>query len=214
MPRFLYRYMELLGYMGAGTPEDPGSDFSMSVWVDAADEEEARRWGRVVLQDYVRARYQPSGDEVTPEAYEGEIVKDECWLQSAAQAGYPVCRVGELPKWVEPWKRDNATVQRPPAREVPLAELISGATLEKLRAFLRTADRASGSSYPSNFDRWCAFLTEAHRQQAGFSGMQLERWLTEVEGWPEDTARALGHEYSAARALLIFYDDERATGPT
>jgi hypothetical protein len=209
MPRYLYSYFELFGYVGAGTPEDPGSDFGMSVWIDAANEEEAKQWGRLVLHDYVRARFKHSEDHVVTEGYDGEIVKSPWQLECAALANYPVCSVGQMPKWVDPWKGNNAAGSDQPRGEAPFSELITGTVLDKLRSFLQSASKTSGSSHPSDFDLWCAFLTEAHRQRAKFSGMQLERWLKEVEAWPNETARELGHEYSVARSLLFFYDDER-----
>ncbi|HET6246776.1 MAG TPA: hypothetical protein VFE47_03680 [Tepidisphaeraceae bacterium] len=212
MARYLYRYLQLFGYVGAGTPDDPGSDFGMSVWIDAANEDEAKTWGKAVLHDYVRARFRYSNENVNTERYEGEIVSHPGWLQSSAECGYPVCRVGEMPTWFDPWKSDNAPADRKPTRDVPLEELVTGTVLIKLRAFLRTADKTRGSSHPSDFDHWCAFLTEAHRKRARFSGMQLERWLIEIERWPEDVSGELGEEYSAARGLLGYYDDETGEG--
>jgi len=57
MPRYLYTFLELFGYLGRGTSDDPGTDFGMSVWIDAPDEEAAFLWGNHLLEDYRRARY-------------------------------------------------------------------------------------------------------------------------------------------------------------
>src|SRR4051812_33820050 len=103
MPRFLYQYIELFGYMGAGTPDDPGSDFGMCVWIDAPTEDEARGWGKRVLEDYVRARYAQSDPDLDPTRFEGDIVHDRCQLEQAEAEGYPQCEVGQTPEWSEPW---------------------------------------------------------------------------------------------------------------
>jgi len=60
---YLYSYLNLFGYIGSGTPEDPGTDFGMSVWIEAPDEQAALDWGHVVLADYVRARAKNAGIE-------------------------------------------------------------------------------------------------------------------------------------------------------
>jgi hypothetical protein len=113
MPRFLYRYMELLSVIGAGTPEDPGGDFGMSVWIDAANALEASAWGKRVLEDYVRARYRYSDPDIDPAQFEGEIITDIESINYATDRGYPVCKVGQIPLWSEPWRHDNAPRRKP-----------------------------------------------------------------------------------------------------
>lgn len=108
MPHYLYTYIHLFGYIGAGTPEDPGTDFGMSVWIDAPDEDAARCWGKVVLDDYVHARFQHSEDAGIDAAWgEGWIEKDDQTLKRAEGFDYPLCQVGQIPAWAEPWKRHN-----------------------------------------------------------------------------------------------------------
>jgi hypothetical protein len=109
MPRYLYRYIRLFGYIGSGTPEDPGTDFGMSVWIDAPDEEAALDWGRRVLADYARARHRHdgSGGDIGPGEIEGWIERDEVAL-GRAEGRYPACKVGEIPTWHAPWRLDNA----------------------------------------------------------------------------------------------------------
>jgi hypothetical protein len=112
MPRYLYSYMHLFGYLGHGTPEHPGTDFAMSVWIDADDAEEALRWGKVVLADYIRARFEQSEQRFTA-TDDDWIEEDEEQLQRARLCHYPACRVGEIPAWWEPWRDDNC--RKPPA---------------------------------------------------------------------------------------------------
>ena len=123
MPRYLYSYVELLGVLGMETPEEPGTDFGMSVWIDAPDEEAAFLWGNHLLEDYRRARFrfvpreESHGPEVTehrPVAprLEGWIEIDESILEMARECGYPVSRVGEIPEWIDPWRVHNARKDR------------------------------------------------------------------------------------------------------
>ncbi len=126
MPRYLYTFLELFGYLGRGTPDDPGTDFGMSVWIDAPDEDAAFRWGNRLLEDYRQARYRLApGDEGEegpgPEEpqhrhaarkLEGWIEKDESVLERARGCGYPECWVGEISEWIEPWRYNNARRDR------------------------------------------------------------------------------------------------------
>lgn len=92
MPLYLCTYLNLFGYIGSGTPEDPGSDFSMSVWIDAPDEQAALDWGRLVLADDIRARYQHEGADIEPEGTEGSVEADvepdviEGWIEQDGAA--------------------------------------------------------------------------------------------------------------------------------
>ena len=111
MPRFLYSYFQLLSYMGSGTPEDPGGDFSMSVWIDAPDEHAALVWGYRLLGDYYRARFQHAEDASHCDGRpieEGYIEKDpEVLARAQAVYDYPAGRVNEVPNWREPWRDHN-----------------------------------------------------------------------------------------------------------
>ena len=110
MPLFLYYFLELFSYTGAGTPEDPGGDFQMSCWIEAPDQLAALEWGYVLLGDYCRARVEHVGDDA---AYDGspirrgEIIEDTKTLAEAADWKIPICRIGELPAWDRPWRRSN-----------------------------------------------------------------------------------------------------------
>jgi hypothetical protein len=109
VPLYLYSYLNLFGYMGRGTPEDPGTDFGMSVSIDAPDERAALDWGKLVLADYIRARFRfDSPDEdIDSGQVEGWIVRDKSALDRA-KGRYPQCQVGEIPSWHDPWQLENA----------------------------------------------------------------------------------------------------------
>lgn len=120
MPDYLYCYMNFFGYIGEGTPEDPGTDFGMSVWIEAPSEQAALDWGQVLLADYVRARHrfedpgqdiesaslEDAGRTIGARRVEGWIEKDETSLERA-KGRYPRCRVGEIPTWTAPWRHSN-----------------------------------------------------------------------------------------------------------
>jgi hypothetical protein len=113
MPRFLFDYVELLSYLGDGTPENPGGDFGMCCWIEAASELEALEWGYVLLGNYYQARFARSPDSANYDGSpirEGQIETDPeqlAWAQE--QPGFPVCRVGEIPNWQEPWRPFNCS---------------------------------------------------------------------------------------------------------
>lgn len=107
MPRFLFEYLQLFSYMGSKTPEDPGGDFGMCCWIEAPNKEAALKWGHVLLGDYYRARFARSDSPCDGSPVEkGEIVEDEERL--ANPPNVPVCKVGEIPIWDEPWRGHNA----------------------------------------------------------------------------------------------------------
>jgi len=107
MPKFLYEYQCILGVLGAGTPEDPGTDFHMAVWIEADDETEALEWGHVLLRSYNKSRNQFTGSIATGTASDGSITHDERVLEFANTEQYPKCRVGEIPTWNAPWRHSN-----------------------------------------------------------------------------------------------------------
>ena len=105
MALYLYRFIELLSFIGDGTPENPGGDFGMCVWIDADDVDQARKWGKRVLKEFVRERFRQSHPDLDPTRYAGDVVEDAVY-----EAGRtPVCKIGEIPRWTEPWKNDRAS---------------------------------------------------------------------------------------------------------
>jgi hypothetical protein len=110
MQRFLFQYLELLSFLGAATPENPGGDFDMSCWMEAPDKRAALEWGYVLLGDYCKARYAHATDghwhDGSP-IRQGEIVEDPETIAAAAHWNIPSCRIGELPEWYAPWRLSN-----------------------------------------------------------------------------------------------------------
>jgi hypothetical protein len=110
MQRFLFQYIQLFSFIGAGTPEEPGGDFDMHCWIEAPDKAAALEWGFILLGDYCKARYAYSADGHRHDGspiQDGEIVEDPGALAAAVHWGIPACSVGEVPKWREPWRVSN-----------------------------------------------------------------------------------------------------------
>ncbi|WP_435015807.1 hypothetical protein TA3x_003360 [Tundrisphaera sp. TA3] len=109
MALYLYSYLNLFGFVGSGTPEDPGTDFGMSVWIEAPNEKAALDWGHLVLADYLRARFRHDDPVagIASNGIEGWIEEDE-YARKEAAGKFPCCRVGEIPTWDAPWRHHNS----------------------------------------------------------------------------------------------------------
>jgi hypothetical protein len=97
------------------------------------------------------------------------------------------------------------TLDYPTPGESSLEDLLSAEALQRLRAFTTAANRAN--LHPLDLQRWHAFITRAHRDNATISPDALASWLEE-DGWPEPTRKQLVDAYETARAILNAYDDE------
>ena len=103
-------FIELFGALGRGTPDDPGSDYGLFVAIDASTSEDALEWGFHIHGDFARARtqyidWQHDGSPIR----DGEIDGDaDVAALLAENPKYAICKVGEYPNWLEPWKNCNA----------------------------------------------------------------------------------------------------------
>lgn len=78
-----------------------------------------------------------------------------------------------------------------------------------LKAFSKLANKATGSSHPSDLKRWLSFLFIVHQEKANFDSINLLRWLVEVDKWTEDSASELIFQYDFALELLKQYDAKK-----
>ncbi|WP_331375560.1 hypothetical protein [Sinorhizobium chiapasense] len=78
-----------------------------------------------------------------------------------------------------------------------------------LRRFSAAANKSTGAGHPSDQRRWYAFIVASHSHRRKLDPDQLSRWLSEVDGWDEDTAHRLAGDFENALSLLRFYDGER-----
>jgi hypothetical protein len=86
---------------------------------------------------------------------------------------------------------------------------LSEEAARRLQSFSALANKNTGSSHSTDFERWAAFLIQAHMDKTSLDSSTLSRWLTEEEGWPEERASDLANEFDFARDLLRAYDDEQ-----
>lgn len=88
--------------------------------------------------------------------------------------------------------------------EKNLEDWISEGSIKKLRLFSVAANKSTGSAHPLDQKRWLDFLISVHHEHHNLHSSQLQRWLIEVENWPEDIAVDLAVEYEFAMNLLDF----------
>lgn len=94
----------------------------------------------------------------------------------------------------------------PSEPSLSLSDLVGKQAVRALEAFLSGANKATGSSHPSDRKRWFEFLVAVHREGMRPDGEAFERWLLEVENWPSDTAEQLVGELQFGLALLAYQD--------
>ncbi len=93
--------------------------------------------------------------------------------------------------------------------EAELEHWLSPRAAEKLRSFSMAANRSTGSSHPSDQERWFDFVVTAHREGGHLDASTLRRWLEEIEGWAPEVADQLAGEYESNLQLLTFLDGRR-----
>lgn len=99
-------------------------------------------------------------------------------------------------------------IETTPERQ-SLTDWVSSDVAEALRRFSVLANKSTGSSHPSDRQRWFEFLFAAHGASEKLDADRLIRWLSEVENWPEDTAHDLAIQYELGLDLLKAYDENR-----
>ncbi|MEO8727351.1 MAG: hypothetical protein ABI383_14650 [Acidobacteriaceae bacterium] len=78
--------------------------------------------------------------------------------------------------------------------EVSFKDLLAEQSYAKLRAFLNTANKSTGSAHPRDRELWVSFIRAAVEEKAPLTADQLSTLLWEA-GWREDIAARLAHEY-------------------
>jgi hypothetical protein len=94
--------------------------------------------------------------------------------------------------------------------QADLDRWLSPAAAEKLIGFSRGANRGTGSSHPSDRERWNDFVLAAHGERSRLDAPTLRRWLVEIEGWAPEVAEELATEYEYGRELLAFAEGRRS----
>lgn len=88
--------------------------------------------------------------------------------------------------------------------EENMEDWISGDSFKKLKLFSVAANKSTGSAHPLDQKRWLDFLVSVHHEHRKLHSSQIQRWLIEVENWPEDVAVDLSIEYEFAMNLLDY----------
>ena len=114
MPHYLYTFIEMFGMIGRGTPDDPGSDYGLVCLIEAPDENQARQWALKVHGDFEIARWMFTDSPSEGRLYrEGEIERVDDVVEFVKINDCAICRLGELPNWIEPWRGCEARGTRP-----------------------------------------------------------------------------------------------------
>lgn len=109
-------------------------------------------------------------------------------------------------------------VARPAANTLGLEVLLGGEYLDlseefdqrayrALRTFSRTSNRSTGSSHPSDREKWFEFLCCLRDSGGEVTTGHLIEWLR-LDGWAEEAAYELGLEFEFGMGLLR-YDQRR-----
>jgi len=88
--------------------------------------------------------------------------------------------------------------------ELRIERMMSPEAFKLLRQFSGAANKSTGSSHPSDQQRWFAFLVTLSRTKHHLDVTSLFRWLTEAEKWPEKAASQLTAEFEFAIELLKY----------
>jgi hypothetical protein len=124
----------------------------------------------------------PKGNDLSPEEY-NKIVRvfyEECVSERAKQFGVDV---------------DLS------ASEIHLEDSLTEPTMALLRSFSRLANKSNAASHPNDRERWLKYLAVSLVEGERADRELLEDWLIE-DGWPDEIARELGHEYEFADELI------------
>lgn len=93
-------------------------------------------------------------------------------------------------------------------REVTIDDWIDPESRDALYAFSGSANKSTGSSHPSDKERWDHFICLIHLHKVTFDTDYLQEWLNR-DGWDWDRASDLAIEYEQGLSLLSHYDTLR-----
>ena len=86
-----------------------------------------------------------------------------------------------------------------------LTDWTSEEAARALHIFSNLANKSTGSSHPSDKERWLKFLLVVFNAPNRPDPSLLERWLIEAEHWPSEVATDLTIQYEFGMALLEKY---------
>ncbi len=91
--------------------------------------------------------------------------------------------------------------------EVELEDYMTKDAAKKLRVFSSLANKGTGSSHPSDQERWNDFICQVFTDKSENVQGILERWLIEEEKWHYEIASDLTIEFESGISLLEYYEE-------
>ena len=87
-----------------------------------------------------------------------------------------------------------------------LNDILGQECFKALTEFSESANKSTGSSYPSDFNRWCHFIILMHKHEIDLDLDLLSGWLAD-NGWSENVVNDLLDQYEFSQGLLKYYDE-------
>ncbi len=107
-------------------------------------------------------------------------------------------------RFVRPLAENSGVTVDMTGAQADLETWLSPTAAEKLRRFSAMANKSTGSSHPSDQERWLDFIVTTFREGGKLDESLLRRWLLESERWPEEIASDLTSEYQFGLDLLRY----------
>ena len=86
-----------------------------------------------------------------------------------------------------------------------LEDVVESHIAKALRAFSSCANKSTGSSHPSDRQRWLDFIVNSYKANSQLELDELQKFLVN-DGWSEDFAFDLSSEYESFLELLSFHE--------
>lgn len=81
---------------------------------------------------------------------------------------------------------------------------------EKLQVWIKTANKSTLNTHTLDFERWASFLITAHENDSELTTIQLEKYLVDEIGIPDESlVSKIVIDYEYGRDLLKEYDKHR-----
>jgi hypothetical protein len=81
---------------------------------------------------------------------------------------------------------------------------------EKLKVWIKSVNKSTLNTHPLDFERWASFLISAHENDSELTTTQLEKYLIDEIGIPDDNlVSKIVIDYEYGRDLLKEYDKHR-----
>jgi len=106
---------------------------------------------------------------------------------------------------VEPVAREMGLHMTRTSDHISLDDLVSPGSAHLFRVFSGLANKSTGTSHPSDKERWYDFIISVVNNDDPLDAHMLTRWLIEEDGWSEDIAHRMAIEFEMEVGLLKRY---------